>query len=420
MIEFSIKKEKEEKMKPMVLTGKYGEASIYAKTIEEELITQCTTLLDQPMTKGIKIAIMPDTHVGKGCMIGTTMEIQDEVCPNLVGVDIGCGMLTVNLGRVDINYDKLDKVIDRYVPLGFNIHDKMTAEANEFFTIYQTKAPLKLDRPKRGIGTLGGGNHFIEVGEDRFTKEKYLVIHTGSRNFGKQIADYWQEVAIDKLTAGELIDTQAVVDQLKIEGRHSEIEETIKEIVKHNKEAMKDMRNQDLATLSGQDMEDYIHDTKIAQYYATANRFSIANTILQSYFNRRLHMFEFFETVHNYIDTHTMILRKGAISAHASEKVLIPLNMRDGSLIAVGKGNLDWNNSAPHGAGRLMSRSKARKQINMQDFTDSMKGIHSVSVNESTLDESPFAYKDAKEIIECIQDTVHVTQIIKPVYNRKA
>lgn len=406
-------------IEPITLKGKYGEAKIYAKTIENDLISQCIELLNQPMTKNSQIRIMPDTHVGKGCMIGTTMKIENNLCPNLVGVDIGCGMLTVSIGKEELDFDKLDDIITKYVPLGFESHPEMTKDAEDFFKNKKVIAEIDYNIPKRALGTLGGGNHFIEIDEES-NGEKYLIIHTGSRNFGKQIAEYWQNVAIEEMVKPNLIDIPKQIEELKAQKRFREIESMIKESKIKNKQALENVPNKDLATISGENLKDYLHDAKIAQEYAALNRKLIAHAILSNYFGNGIDEFEYFETIHNYIDIAEMMLRKGAISAKLGEKVLIPLNMRDGSLIAVGKGNAEWNNSAPHGAGRLMSRAKAKDSIDLKDFKETMKGIHSISINESTLDESPFAYKNAEEIIEAIKDTVDIIKHIKPIYNRKA
>lgn len=404
---------------PITLKGKYGEAKIYAKTIENDLISQCIELLNQPMTKNSQIRIMPDTHTGKGCMIGTTMKIENNLCPNLVGVDIGCGMLTVSIGKEELDFDKLDDIITKYVPLGFESHPEMTKDAEDFFKNRKVIAEIDYNIPKRALGTLGGGNHFIEIDEEN-NGEKYLIIHTGSRNFGKQIAEYWQGIAIEEMVKPNLINIPKKIEELKAQKRFKEIESMIKDTKLKNKQALENVPNKDLATISGENLKGYLHDAKIAQEYAALNRKLIAHAILSNYFGKDLDEFEYFETIHNYIDIKEMMLRKGAISAKLGEKVLIPLNMRDGSLIAVGKGNSEWNNSAPHGAGRLISRSKAKDSINLEDFKETMKGIHSISVNESTLDESPFAYKNAEEIIECVKDTVDIIKHIKPIYNRKA
>lgn len=404
---------------PITLKGKYGEAKIYAKTIENDLISQCIELLNQPMTKNSQIKIMPDTHVGKGCMIGTTMEIKDKICPNLCGIDLSCGMLTVSIGKNDLDFDKLDDIITKYVPLGFESHPEMTKNAEDFFKNRKVIANIDYNIPMRALGTLGGGNHFIEVDEES-NGSKYLIIHTGSRNFGKQIAEYWQKIAIKEMVKPNLIDIPKQIEELKTQKRFKEIESMIKDSKLKNKQALENAPNKDLATISGENLKNYLHDAKIAGEYATLNRKLIAEAIVSNYFGKSLDEFEHFETIHNYIDTEEMMLRKGAISAKLGEKVLIPLNMRDGSLIAVGKGNSEWNSSAPHGAGRLMSRAKAKESVDLKDFKETMKGIHSISINESTLDESPFAYKDANEIIDSITETIDIIKHIKPIYNRKA
>lgn len=409
-------------MEGIELKGKYGIATIYAKTIEDELFSQCINMLNSELSEGVNIAIMPDTHVGKGCMIGTTMEVRDKVCPNLVGVDCGCGMLTVKLGQIAMDFERLDDIITKCVPLGFNCHDSYTEDAVDFFDKYKDSVKAKgiaYDLPMRSIGTLGGGNHFIEVDKDS-EDNLYLIIHTGSRNFGKQIAEYWQDIAIEELCKKQFIDSKPVIEKLKKEGKQREIQKALKDIKVKNEQIKKTLGNKELAYLTGENLKDYLNDLHIAQLYASLNRETIANAILEKYFGMSLNNFVHFETIHNYINVDEMVLRKGAISAKEGEIVLIPLNMRDGALIAVGKGNKTWNQSAPYGAGRLMSRAAAKEKIKLEDFEKSMEGIYSSSVVESTIDESPFAYKDAEEIIECVQDTVDIINHIKPVYNRKA
>lgn len=367
-------------LKPVISKGKYGEAHIYANHIPDCVLSQCHQMLNQEFTKDLKIRIMPDVHVGKGCMIGTTMQVKDEVCVNLVGADIGCGILIVNMGKIDVDFKKLDDVITKFIPLGFAKHSVISKTSEDFFKNNPIIAQISLETPMRSIGTLGGGNHFIEICVDSETGDKHLVIHTGSRNLGKQIAEYWHKVGIEKSQAG------------------------IKE----------------LATIKGEDLENYLKDTFVVQKYASLNRETIARVILEKTFDLNLDDLYSFETIHNYIDPVDKILRKGAISAKKDEKVLIPLNMRDGSLICKGKGNPDWNESAPHGAGRILSRGQAKECVDLEEFVDSMKGIYSSSVGTNTLDEAPMVYKNSEDIKKCIVDTVEVIKHIKPIYNRKA
>lgn len=388
------------------LKAKFNNAKVFTDNIDAETISQIMLLLNQEFVKDNKIRIMPDTHAGSGCVIGTTMTIKDKIVPNLVGVDIGCGMHAVKLKEKEIDLSALDKVIEKYIPSGTNIHELMVSP----YDLDDIIAPIDKERARRSIGTLGGGNHFIEVNRD---SEGYLwlVIHTGSRHLGIEICKYYQDLAYKTLKGrGDVV--KDVIERLKAEGRQREIESTIKAIKEKEITIPKD-----LCYLEGDNFRNYIHDMNLAQKYALINRMHIADEIMRLLF---LHEEERFDTIHNYIDIDNMILRKGAISAQAGEKVIIPMNMRDGSLICVGKGNPDWNYSAPHGAGRVMSRSKAKESINMYDFKESMKDIYSTSVVESTIDEAPMVYKPMDEIIANIKDTVEVMDIIKPIYNFKA
>lgn len=388
------------------LKAKFNNAKVFTDNIDAETISQIMLLLNQEFVKDNKIRIMPDTHAGSGCVIGTTMTIKDKIVPNLVGVDIGCGMHAVKLKEKEIDLSALDEVIEKYIPSGTNIHELMVSP----YDLDDIIAPIDKERARRSIGTLGGGNHFIEVNRD---SEGYLwlVIHTGSRHLGIEICKYYQDLAYKTLKGrGDVV--KDVIERLKAEGRQREIESAIKAIKEKEITIPKD-----LCYLEGDNFRNYIHDMNLAQKYALTNRMSIADEIMRLLF---LHEEERFDTIHNYIDIDNMILRKGAISAQAGEKVIIPMNMRDGSLICVGKGNPDWNYSAPHGAGRVMSRSKAKETINMHDFKESMKDIYSTSVVESTIDEAPMVYKPMNEIIANIKDTVEVIDIIKPIYNFKA
>lgn len=397
------------------LRGKYNNCKVFTDNVDNATIGQLIALMNQSSVAGSQIRIMPDTHAGKGCVIGTTMTIGNKVIPNLVGVDIGCGMAVAELKETRIDLPKLDSVIRKKVPSGFSIRDK----AHKFLRnvdleeLYCYKN-INVDRAEKSLGTLGGGNHFIEVdiGE---SGQLYLVVHTGSRNLGKQVAEYYQDLAWKSLkngNKGELI--KAKIDELKAAGRQSEIEAEIAKIQSTVESVPKE-----LAYCEGELFDKYIHDMKITQEYAYWNREAILDTIVDE---MHLHVVEQWQTIHNYIDTENMILRKGSVSAQAGEKLIIPMNMRDGSLICIGKGNPDWNFSAPHGAGRLMSRSEAKQSISMSEFKKTMSdaGIYSTSVNKSTIDESPMAYKPMQEIIDNIGDTVEIVNIIKPVYNFKA
>ena len=397
------------------LRGKYNTCKVFTDNVDNATIGQLIALMNQSSVAGSQIRIMPDTHAGKGCVIGTTMTISNKVIPNLVGVDIGCGMAVAELKETRIDLPKLDSVIRKKVPSGFSIRDK----AHKFLRnvdleeLYCYKN-INVDRAEKSLGTLGGGNHFIEVDISE-SGQLYLVVHTGSRNLGKQVAEYYQDLAWKSLkngNKGELI--KAKIDELKAAGRQSEIEAEIAKIQSTIESVPKE-----LAYCEGELFDKYIHDMKITQEYAYWNREAILDTIVDE---MHLHVVDQWQTIHNYIDTENMILRKGSVSAQAGEKLIIPMNMRDGSLICIGKGNPDWNFSAPHGAGRLMSRSEAKQSISMSEFKKTMSdaGIYSTSVNKSTIDESPMAYKPMQEIIDNIGDTVEIVDIIKPVYNFKA
>jgi tRNA-splicing ligase RtcB (3'-phosphate/5'-hydroxy nucleic acid ligase) len=391
------------------LQGKHNTAKVFTNNIEETAMAQIIELCNQEFTKGNKIRVMPDTHAGAGCTIGTTMTIQDKIVPNLVGVDIGCGMAVTKIATTKdkINFDQLDEVIRKYVPSGFSIRNDVHLFAGTV-DIGSVRAPINVSRAEKSIGTLGGGNHFIELNEGQ-DGSIYLVIHSGSRNLGKQVAEYYQNVAYDRLIDTKL-EKDLIIEKLKSEGRESEIHEALRG-VKSPK------IKKDLAYLEGQGFEDYMHDMSIAQKYAFWNRFAMTHEIL---INMGWLWSERFDTIHNYIDMKNMIMRKGAISAQHGEKVIIPINMRDGSIIAFGKGNEDWNYSAPHGAGRIMSRSKAKQRLNVEDFKNEMSNVWTTSVNESTLDEAPMVYKPMQEIIDNTKDTIDIAEVIKPLYNFKA
>ncbi len=393
------------------LRGKYGQAQIFTDVVDQASVSQVMSLLNQPYTAGSRIRMMPDIHAGMGCTIGTTMTIGDKICPNLVGVDIGCGMETVRVRESRMELQKLDKLIRQEIPSGFAIRDKVHRYASE--------VPLEelccfkhidLSRAEKSIGTLGGGNHFIEADKDD-DGQIYIVIHSGSRHLGVEIAQYYQNAAFKALKNNNQA-IQDRIDALRAEGRETEIQATI--------QALKDQKipiPKELAYVEGDLMEQYLHDMKIAQEFAAVNRRAMMDVILKE---MKLHEEERFTTVHNYIDTEQKILRKGAVSAMEGETLLIPINMRDGSLICTGKGNPEWNFSAPHGAGRLMSRGDAKASFTVSQYKKEMEGIYTTSVSRSTLDECPMAYKRMEDIVDNIEPTVTIEKIITPIYNFKA
>lgn len=393
-----------------------SDVKIFTNNIEPEALNQIYTLVKQPAFKDCKVRIMPDVHAGKGCVIGFTADLGDKVIPNIVGVDIGCGMLTVGLGYVSLDLEALDKAIRKVVPSGRNVRESrgVSFPLQDLFCYRELKDTKRLER---SIGTLGGGNHFIEVdiGENGY---KYLVIHTGSRNLGKQVAEYYQNLAVEIMQGkDELYEKQeALIAEYKAAGRRSEIQGAIKEL--HRRFNPNPLGiPKELCYLTGKYREMYLHDMRICQDFAVSNRKEIARAILEE---MDLKALDSFETIHNYIDLDTNIVRKGAIAAYTDKRVLIPLNMRDGCIIGVGKGNEDWNYSAPHGAGRIMSRSRAKEVVNLDEFKKSMDGIYTTSVDASTIDEAPQVYKPAEEIVSNISDTVEIIEIIKPIYNFKA
>lgn len=397
------------------IKGKVNTAICYAKKIEDVAIEQIRRMCDYALTERSKIRIMPDVHAGKGCTIGTTMTIVDKACPNIVGVDIGCGMYTVKLKDKELDFERIDEAC-HYIPSGKNVWEGR----NERFDIAALRCYRSLKdtkRLERSLGTLGGGNHFIEI--DRASDgSNYLVIHSGSRNLGKQVAEIYQQLAVDLHMGKEDYFRQKdeIIRTFKAEGRKSEIQDALKEL-KKNFETHALSVPDDICWLYGSFLEDYLHDVELCQRFAKRNREKMAEIILE---RTEMTMVESFHTIHNYIDTNEMILRKGAIAAHEGEKVLIPINMRDGSVIAVGRGNPEWNYSAPHGAGRIMSRTKAKESLDMDAYKAAMEGIYTTSVNEKTLDEAPMAYKSLDDIIDVICETVDVIDIMKPVYNFKA
>lgn len=395
------------------IAGKENTAICYAKVVEEEAIEQIRRMCDYEFTSGSKIRIMPDVHAGKGCTIGTTMTVTDKAVPNIVGVDIGCGMYTVKLKQTEIDFLKLDEAA-HFIPSGMHIWEGRQERFNlEELCCYRSLKNTKW--LERSIGTLGGGNHFIEVDQAQ-DGTKYLVIHTGSRNLGKQVAELYQQLAIDLHKGKEEYFKQRdeIIRTYKEQGRRKEIQAALKEIAWQNRELL---IPEDLCYLYGTYLKDYLHDVVICQQFAKRNREKIAEILLE---RTGLEGSEAFHTIHNYIDTDEMILRKGAIAAHAGEKVLIPINMRDGSVLAIGRGNAEWNNSAPHGAGRLMSRTKAKESLDLEEYKREMEGIYTTSVNAATLDEAPMAYKALADIIDVIQESVDIVDVMKPIYNFKA
>lgn len=400
---------------------------IFTDNIEDEAVKQIDLLLEQEPFKNCRVRIMPDVHAGKGCVIGFTADLGDKVIPNIVGVDIGCGMLCVELGDIEIDLEKLDKIINENIPAGRNIREHKLLDFEKINDLYCLRELKETKKFNRAIGTLGGGNHFIEIDVDD-EGNKYLVIHTGSRNLGKQVADYYQNLAIELCSGKEEMfkRKEEIIRRYKEQDRKAEIQKALKELESEYKENKPNLPN-DLCYLEGKYRGMYLHDMKICQEYASLNRSYIANTILKNimYFKKAIEPLDswdidYFETVHNYISFEDNIVRKGAIRANKGERVIIPINMRDGSIIAIGKGNEDWNNSAPHGAGRIMSRGEAKKTFKLEDFKESMKDIYTTSVVEETIDEAPFVYKPMQEIIDNIKDTVEIQKIIKPIYNFKA
>ncbi|NLC67596.1 MAG: RtcB family protein [Clostridiaceae bacterium] len=360
------------------IKGRYNTAKVFTTNIEDKAKSQVMELCEQEFVQSSIIRVMPDVHAGIGCTIGTTMTIKDKVVPNLVGVDIGCGMEVIKLAQKEVDLDKLDRLIHKFIPSGFNT--RSTPHKYLDYTRIENllcKNHVNMKRARLSVGTLGGGNHFIEVNRSGNSNGLYFVVHSGSRHLGNQVCRYYQELA-SKSKPG---------------------------------------LPRQLACLEGEDFDAYLHDMRIVQEYAAYNRKAIVDEIAA---RMGFDIEEQFTVIHNYINLDDMVLRKGAISARRGEKVIIPINMRDGSLLGIGKGNEDWNYSAPHGAGRIMSRRKAKELISLDEFRETMKGIYSTTVNKDTLDECALAYKSMDEIIENVQDTVEITDIIRPIYNFKA
>ncbi len=391
--------------------GKHNTALCYCGELEPDAFRQIKAVCDREEFADSRIRIMPDVHAGKGCTIGTTMTITDKIVPGMVGVDIGCGMETVRIAERNLNFAQLDRLIRTEIPSGRDIrkkHHPLNAEID--LNKLRCANRVKVDRAQLSIGTLGGGNHFIEV--DRADDGTlYLVVHSGSRHLGQEVATWYQNQAYSRLNGPSKEALDETVAALKTEGREQEIEETLQRL-KSGTDLPKD-----LAYASDELFDDYLHDMRIVQRFATLNRQAMTEVILNG---MDLTETDRFTTIHNYIDTEAMILRKGSVSARSGEHLLIPINMRDGSLICVGKGNAEWNSSAPHGAGRLMSRTRAFNTLSMDKFQSEMKGVFSTSVHRNTLDESPMAYKSMDEILSHIRPTVDVVERIRTVYNFKA
>lgn len=394
------------------IRGKFNTAKVFTDIIDEDSIRQVYELCNQSFAEGAKIRMMPDVHAGAGCVIGTTMTITDRVVPNMVGVDIGCGMETVRIKGRKLEVEQLDKLIKFNIPSGFDIREKQHRYAEKArLEELRCAEQVNLDRAYRSLGTLGGGNHFIEAdkGEDGI----YIVIHSGSRHLEVEVEKFYQKRAIEELKHSGDDDVRKLIDEMKLQGREKEIEAAVSE---HNSQAKKAVPDH-LAYVYGTAFDDYIHDMKIVQEFAMLNRKAMMDEIVRG---MKLKVEDKFTTIHNYIDTDKMIVRKGSVSAQSGERLIIPINMRDGSLICVGKGNDDWNCSAPHGAGRLFSRSQAKQNFTVSEYKKQMSGIYSTTINQSTLDECPMAYKSMDDIVKNIGDTVEITEVIKPIYNFKA
>ncbi len=400
------------------IIGGYNTAKCFTDTVEDNAIEQIQALCDHPDMEGTVIRIMPDVHAGKGCTIGTTVALKGKVSPFAVGVDIGCGMYTLSLGKGDIDLEAFDEAA-HYIPSGHGVWEGR----QERFDLSELRCFRHLKDSKRlvrSLGTLGGGNHFIEIDEDG-EGNRYLVIHSGSRNLGVQVAEHYQNIAVELAMGKEEYYKRrnALIEQYKAEGRRAEIQAALKEL---DREFARESKNSpavvmpELCCLYGEFLDDYIHDIDICRRFAARSRELMAE-ILTSRVG--IQGFDGFHTIHNYIDTENMILRKGAISAGAGERMLIPINMRDGSLICIGKGNADWNYSAPHGAGRLLSRTDALLKLTMAEYEREMSGIYTTSVQPDTLDEAPMAYKSMDEIMRNIQPTAEIVSVIKPIYNFK-
>ena len=401
------------------ITGKYNTAKVFTDVVDEKSLGQIRTLCDQKFTSGSRIRLMPDVHAGAGCTIGTTMTIKDKIVPNLVGVDIGCGMETLCIkadSEVSRNFsgEALDKIIRKNIPSGFCVR-KFYHPFVDQVEWENIRGHYNKHRAKLSLGTLGGGNHFIEADRDE-DGNLYIVVHSGSRHAGLEIAEYYQEEAWKQLNGNRTSDQERLVEQLKAEGREQEIQQRLAEL----RERVSSDIPKELAYVSGELFDDYINDMRIMQHFAMLNRKAMVQSISIGLRIKQDDIIEQFTTIHNYIDTENMILRKGAVSAQKGEKLLIPINMRDGSLICIGKGNEDWNCSAPHGAGRVLSRTAAKKELDLEEFKKQMDGIWSSTVSMDTIDEAPMAYKTMDDIASNIGDTCEIVKVIKPIYNFKA
>ena len=394
------------------IRGKYSTAKVFADKVDEDSVRQIYDLCNQQFTENERIRMMPDVHAGAGCVIGTTMTVTDRVVPNLVGVDIGCGMETVLIKGRQLEPEQLDKFIKFNIPSGFSIRDKEHRYAERLrLSELRCAKYISLVRAYLSLGTLGGGNHFIEA--DKGESGIYIVIHSGSRHLGVEVAKHYQKRAVDELKHSGDADVKKLIAEMKSAGREKEINAALKKLNMQAKKIVPDH----LAYVFGSAFDDYIHDMKIVQEFAMMNRKAMMDDIIRG---MKLKVSDEFTTVHNYIDTENMIVRKGSVSAQKGERLIIPINMRDGSLICIGKGNPDWNFSAPHGAGRLFSRSQAKQSFTVSEFKKQMAGIYSSTINSATLDECPMAYKSMNDIVDNIGDTADITEVIKPIYNYKA
>ena len=396
--------------KPITVKGKYNTAIIYTQNVEQSALQQIRRLCDfEPLAQS-QIRIMSDVHAGVGCTIGTTMTIVDKVVPNMVGVDIGCGMRVVQLQAGAIDYPALDDYIRHHIRVGREIRDQLHGLVDQI-DLGQLRCVrhIKRERAERSIGTLGGGNHFVEVDRDE-QGTLYLVVHTGSRHLGVSVAAYYQNAAYQRLAARGPAARNDLIDELRAQGRQADIEQQLARLTPAVTVPP------ELAYVEGDLLQDYLHDMGITQRFASLNRQAIADDIVNGL---GLGKTDEFETVHNYIDLQHNILRKGAVSAQKGEKLLIPLNMRDGALLCIGKGNPDWNYSAPHGAGRRYSRGKAKEALSMDEYRAQMQGIYTTSISRGTLDESPMAYKSMYDIIGNIRPTVTIQCRLTPTYNYK-
>lgn len=401
----------------ITLRGKYADAKFFIDMVDSKVWEQVFGMLNEKITENTKVRIMPDTHYGKGATVGTTIKLPENVeewkiSPNVIGVDIGCSMMSVKLSHLPVTLEELDKVVNKVVPAGFNVHQKPVNQELVDELLRNITFPINeqvYERISLSLGTLGGGNHFIELAKDE-DDELWLTVHSGSRHLGVLVANHHQKIAEKSV---QKINSKELIQKLKDEGRQTEIQNSLKNLVSP-------VVNKQFSYLEGELLDDYLIDMDLAQKYAAFNREYMLRNILDEIGLDFDKMPDHFDSIHNFIDIKNGIARKGATSANKGERLIIPLNMRDGSLICVGKGNPDWNYSAPHGAGRQLSRSKAKEIINIEGFKDTMSGIYSTSIGLSTLDEAPEAYKPMNDIISNISDTVDIVHHLKPIYNFKA